>query len=270
MREMGVIVLAWAVCGVAFAGDLPRLSAEGQNAWGEYELADRHRAFAVAPGGAWAWLDGLPSAEAAERAALAACAEQTEQTCVSYAVDDAVVFDRLAWTRLWRPYADAGQAAQARTGTARGERFPDLAWRDPAGQPGNLSSLRGKVVVLHFWASWCPPCLAELPELAKLYRIVQGDPGITFVLLQVREPVARARDWLARKGFSLPQYDSGADSRAAEQVTLADGSRLADRSVAELFPTTYVLDKHGLVLFRSRGVEASWPDYAPFLRDAAE
>lgn len=251
------------------AADPPQLPAEGLVAWSEYDLADSHRAFAVAPGGVWAWTSGLASAQTAEQAALAACGRKSGEPCLAYAVDDAVVFDPAAWARLWRPYADAAEAARAPVGTARGQRFPDLALHDPAGRPLALSDLRGKVVLLHFWGSWCPPCLAELPELAKLHAAVADVPDLAFVLLQVREPVAQARRYLVRKGMAMPQYDSGAASRQDEHLALADGGRLPDREAAPLFPTTYVLDKQGLVLFAHRGIVAGLPDYAPLLRDAA-
>lgn len=264
-----VFCLPLPVVASASAGEVPGLPAAGQVGFSEYELAEPHRAFAIAPGGAWAWRSGLASAEAAARAALDACAEQTEQTCVPYSVDEAVVFDRAAWPALWRPYGDAARAAAAPVGTGRGQRFPDLAFTDTDGQPLSLSRLRGKVVVVHFWGSWCPPCLAELPEMARLYQAVAGNSDIRFVLLQAREPVANALALLKRKGYALPQYDSGADGRGPGAFTLADGASLADRIVAPLFPTTYVLDRHGLVLFAARGIAAGWPDYADFLRDAA-
>lgn len=250
---------------LAQAGELPPVPAGGQVAWSEYDLADPHRAFAIAPGGVWAWVTGKHSAAAAEQAALAACRERTDQTCVPYAVDDAIVFDRQTWPTLWRlPPA----AEPPPVGPRRGERFPDLAYLDPQGRPQTLGGLRGKLVVLHFWASWCPPCLAELPELAKLHRLMADRPEVVFVLLQAREPVARARGWMARNGITMPQSDSGSDGRRADHLRLADGSTLPDRSLAELFPTTYVLDRDGRVLFKSRGVSTPWVDYAAFLRDA--
>lgn len=250
----------------ARAGAMPPVASDGQVAWSEYDLADPHRAFAIAPGGAWAWVAGQASATAAEQAALAACRERTEQTCLSYAVDDAIIFDRQAWPTLWR----LPPAAEAPTiGTRRGQRFPDLAYLDPQGRPRTLGELRGKLVVLHFWASWCPPCLVELPELAKLYQLVADQPDVVFVLLQAREPVSRARGWMTRNGIAMPQSDSGSDGRTADQIRLADGSTVSDRSLAELFPTTYVLGRDGRVQFKSRGVSTPWADYAAFLRDAA-
>jgi thiol-disulfide isomerase/thioredoxin len=271
-RRLGAGVLLLVGLATAAAADPPGLPSAGQVGFTEFEMAEPHRAFAIAPGGGWAWRSGLASANEAEQAALRACAEQTEQSCVAYAVDDAVVFDRALWPTLWRPYAVAAQAARADTGTARGQRFPDLAFHDPDGRPMSLSGLRGKVVVVHFWGSWCIPCLTELPELAKLAEAIAAEPAVAsevaLVLLQGREPVATARRLLSRKGYRLSQYDSGVAGQSSMHFTLADGAPLEDRLVAPLFPTTYVLDRHGLVLFAVRGLASGWVDYLPFLKDA--
>jgi peroxiredoxin len=53
---------------------------------------------------------------------------------------------------------------------------PDFALRDLGGQEIRLSSLRGKVVLLNFWATWCPPCREEIPSMVKLNRVMAGKP----------------------------------------------------------------------------------------------
>ncbi|MDA8432453.1 MAG: TlpA disulfide reductase family protein, partial [Nitrospiraceae bacterium] len=50
------------------------------------------------------------------------------------------------------------------------QKAPDFTLKDLRGNHVTLSSLKGKVVLLNFWATWCPPCVAEMPELNKLYR----------------------------------------------------------------------------------------------------
>src|SRR5512135_40549 len=140
---------------------VPHLDSSGQEGYRDFLNFDQHRAFAIAPGGAWSWKGGETSAKAASTAALQTCQAESRQTCVLYAVDDQVVFDARAWSGLWGPYLNRAQAAQARTGLNRGERFYDLAFRSAAGKPMKLSDLRGKVVVLHFWGSWCPSCRRE-------------------------------------------------------------------------------------------------------------
>lgn len=256
----------WAA-GVGDAGAVPHLSAAGQEDYRQFLAAPRHRAFAIAPGGAWGWKGGEPSAEAAREAALEACGGQGHQKCVPYVVDDRVVFDAKTWPTLWGPYLKAKAAAKAPVGELPGERFPDLAFRDPAGKPLSVRALAGKVVVLHFWGSWCGPCRREMPDLEKLHDRMSGQKDVVFVLLQVREPIAVARQWGAKQGIHLPLHDSG--STGESTLPLVGGGTINDREIAMVFPTTYVLDKHGVVLFSHVGPVSAWPDYEPFLKDAA-
>jgi thiol-disulfide isomerase/thioredoxin len=255
--------------GIADAAAVPQLGERGVAGYREFLAAGPHRAFAIAPGGAWAWHGDAATPQAAERAAADACARHTVQTCVPYAVDDRVVFDAQAWPTLWGPYAPADVAGRAPVGTRRGERFPDLVFRDAAGRPHKVSDLRGKVLVLHFWGSWCGPCRRELPDLQRLVRAMEQRDDIRFVFLPVREPFAAARDWAQTQKLRLPLFDSGNDGKGAHVFALADGARLPDRQVAGRFPTTYVLDRHGIVVFSHVGDASRWVEYAPFLRDAA-
>jgi thiol-disulfide isomerase/thioredoxin len=247
----------------------PHLQPADHLEYRDYLEAPDHRAFAIAPGGAWGWSAGEPSAEAAETKALDDCGSHTEQQCVAYAVDGSVVFDQKAWTTLWGPYADAKGARNRRSGTMRGDRFPGLALSDAQGKPISVAALAGKVVLLHFWGTWCPPCRRELPELNKLHAAMADRSDVAFVLVQVREKFQVARDWLRREGLSLPLYDSGAHGEQDTAFRLADGGSIADRRVASRFPTTYVLDKRGLVVFSHVGPVADWRQFEPFLRDAA-
>lgn len=247
----------------------PHLGERGVDGYRMFLAAGLHRAFAIAPGGAWAWRADLPSPEMAEQAVLDDCRGQTAQTCVTYAIDERVVFDAKAWPKLWGPYAAADDAQRSLVGVRRGERFPDLVLRDAAGRTSKVSDWRGKVVVLHFWGSWCGPCRHELPDLERLATQLAGERDIRFVFLPVREPFKTAGDWATARKLHLALFDSGVDGQGDKSFTLADGARLPDRQVAGKFPSTYVLDKHGLVVFAQIGAASRWAEYAPFLRDVA-
>ncbi|TCS68038.1 peroxiredoxin [Sulfuritortus calidifontis] len=251
-------------------GAVPHLDARGKAAYLDYLKADGHKAFFVAPGGHWSWRAEMGSVEAAEDAALRDCQENTEQRCVPYAVNDRVVFNAKAWPRLWGPYLSRAQAEQAPVGLGRGMRFPDLAFKDPQGKPTTLKDLRGKVVVLHFWGSWCPPCLKEMPELRKTALRLRDERDIVFTCLQVREDFATAKGFVKQKlKLDLALSDSQVKGPGKSELPLSDGSTLPDRQLAKVFPTTYVLDKHGIVLFSHNGPIPDWTEYIAFLRDAA-
>lgn len=248
---------------------LPHLDSSGQLNYQTFLTADKHRAFAIAPGGTWGWKGGEHTAEAATEEALRACQSETEQKCVLYATNDRIVFDEKTWATLWGPYLNQASVKRAPVGTARGARFYNLAFRDPEGKPERLSSFRGKVVVLHFWGSWCPSCQRELPELQKLQQSLRKSPDIKMILLQVREDISTSLNAIKRQHLGLELHDSESKSRSDDILRLADGTSLHDRDIAAVFPSTYILDKHGIVLFSHAGPVSGWLEYLPLLKDAA-
>ena len=259
----------------AFAGAVldssavPHLSARGRDAFQFFASAEEHRAFAIAPGGAWAWKGEEDSVESAADAALAACQEQTEQRCVLYATDGGVIFNPSMWPTLWRPFKSKSEADRAGIGIRRGDRFYDLAFKSSNGKPSKLSDLRGKVVLVHFWGSWCPPCRRELPELQQLQQALVARHDIRLLLFPVRENFTSAQQWLTSQKLALPTYDALGADPAQDFLQLADGKTIGDRQLARVFPTTYVLDKRGIVIFSHAGPIEKWLQYLPFIVDAA-
>ena len=249
---------------------VPHLNHQGQAGYADYLAAQDHRAFAIAPGGSWGWRGNAASPEAAEAAALATCQSNTRQKCVPYSLDGKPVFDAKAWPHLWGPYASDEQAKHAPVGTQLGARFPNLAYADAKGGRLSLSELRGKVVVLHLWGSWCGPCRREMPDLQKLYEGLKGRKDIVFVPMQVREDFSTARRWTEQQGIKLPLFDSGSQGKHDTSFRLDGGKRIADRDIAMVFPSTYVLDKRGMVVFSQFGPAPEWGQYRDFLLDTAD
>ncbi|MDO8991076.1 MAG: redoxin domain-containing protein [Sideroxyarcus sp.] len=248
---------------------IPHIDSAGQESYRDFLTFDKHRAFAIAPGGTWAWKGSEPSAESAARNTLQTCHEESGLTCVLYALDDKVVFDTQAWSRLWGPYLNLSQAELAPVGLKRGEHFYNLAFKNASGKPVSLSDLHGKVVLLHFWGSWCHPCRNEMPELQQLHKALGNAPDIRMVLLQVQEDFGLSRRWAQQQHLNLPLHDSGVQGKAMSSLTLADGQKMLDRDIAPAFPTTYILDKHGIVVFSNVGPVSRWSQYLPLLRDVA-
>ncbi|MDQ1738849.1 MAG: hypothetical protein QOE53_501 [Pseudonocardiales bacterium] len=106
-----------------------------------------------------------------------------------------------------------------------------------AGGDYRLSDDRGKVVVLNFFASWCPPCQTETPQFDSIYRERKA-AGVQFVGMDVKDPSkSAAQSWIKDKGVTFPVvYDETA--RTAIQ--------LGDVPMAAL-PSTVVIDKQGRV-----------------------
>ncbi len=256
--------------GAADLGDIgavPQLDRAAQARYSAFLEARQHRAFAIAPGGTWGMAIEQPTAAAAIAAAMQSCRKETTQPCHPYAVDDRVVFDQEGWVASWQ--TGPVPSRKAPIGIEKGQRFPNLALTSPSGQPVTLADLKGQVVVLHFWGSWCSFCQKELPDLQQLYQSLAPLRRVAFVLVQTREPIEASRRWAERQGYSLPLYDSGIAQRGGSKLRLADGTFVEDRSVADQFPTTYVLDRDGIVAFDHPGLVARWLDYAALIRHLA-
>lgn len=103
-----------------------------------------------------------------------------------------------------------------------------------SGAVTTLEALRGKVVVLNFWADWCPPCVKELPELARLV----SDAGPEVVL------VPAYYDERPRPGSKFHVWLANQPSWFRDRVCWADGS-IRDRYDLSRLPVTVVLDRNG-------------------------
>ncbi len=269
--SFGTLLRVWIGAFAGFASAVqaaPPLDANGSAGYAEFQQAPQHRAFAIAPGGAWSWRGDMDSAELAMQAALDDCQRQARRQCLPYALNAQVIFNPADWAQAWRPYPTGAQAKRAAVGLARGQRFPDLSWRDAGGRQRKLADLRGRVVLLHFWGSWCPPCQREMPELHKLHARLKAAQNIQFVFLPVREAATKSRAWLRGRGIDLPVADAGALAEKEGAFLLGNGGRIGDRDVARVFPTSYILDRNGIVLFAQVGPVADWGALEPLLRDA--
>lgn len=120
------------------------------------------------------------------------------------------------------------------------------------GRTVSLSSYRGKVVVLNFWASWCAPCVAEIPSLDQLQ---QRMPAIVVLGVSTDEDAAAYRQFLA--------------DHSIDYLTIRDGSQRSNRLFGTYrFPETYVIDKQGRIRRKFIGPQ-NWttPEILQFLSD---
>lgn len=115
----------------------------------------------------------------------------------------------------------------------------DFTFTDGNGSVQNTSSLRGKVVFINFWASWCPPCRAEFPSIEKLYTQFKDNPDIFFLTLNEDNNASAGMAYLEKEKFSVPMYQSSGNI----PTEVFSGS----------LPTTLVLDKKGKVRLHHTG-----------------
>jgi len=123
---------------------------------------------------------------------------------------------------------------------------PDFVLSDLDGKPVRLSDFRGKVVLLEFWATWCPPCKLAIPELNDLQAKYAGS-NLAILAVSVDEDVDIVKDFMK-------------DSEISFRV-LFDDKRAADKFGVYTIPTALVIDERGMVLEHHMG-------YAPGIFDA--
>ena len=124
-----------------------------------------------------------------------------------------------------------------------GQPRPVLAATDLQGQHWDWASLKGRVVLINFWASWCEPCLAEMPSLQQLAR-QQGPERLVVLAVNFKEPEARVQRFVQQTGLDLP--------------VLADpAGELARAWGVKVFPSTVLVGADGRVRGVLRG-ELDW------------
>lgn len=101
----------------------------------------------------------------------------------------------------------------------------------------NLKSLRGKVLFLNFWATWCPPCRAEFPTIQKLYELRKDK--MEFALIAMQDEEENVKKFLKENNYSIPVY-------------IAE-SPLDSKILPEVLPTTYLIGKDGRILKKEDG-----------------
>ncbi len=70
----------------------------------------------------------------------------------------------------------------------------------------DVQELKGKTIFINYWATWCAPCVAEMPSINALYEKVKDDPNIVFLMISVDREMRTANGWVKRKGFCFPIY----------------------------------------------------------------
>ncbi len=108
------------------------------------------------------------------------------------------------------------------------------------GKRVSLREMKGKVIFMNVWATWCPPCIAEMPGIQKLYDQTKAD-NIAFVMISVDKDSQKAQKFIQRKGYTFPVYQ------------LADGS-IPAMYASESIPATFVISAGGKLVLRHEGM----------------
>lgn len=117
----------------------------------------------------------------------------------------------------------------------------DFTLRDLDGKTYRLADLRGKVVLLNFWASWCPPCRRELPSLERLWQKLKDRD---FLALAVN---------VGEDGDTVFAFTGQLDTPPSFPILLDKDSAVLDAWPVKGLPTTFIIDRDGRVVFRAIG-----------------
>jgi peroxiredoxin len=118
-----------------------------------------------------------------------------------------------------------------------GEKAQDFSV-ELSGKPARLSDFRGKVVVLNFWGTWCPPCRDELPALNRLQKYIAPRNGVILGVAADEDPAAYEK-FLRDEGVTFPTYRDPATKDNRSPIALSYGTSMV--------PETYIIDRKGRI-----------------------
>lgn len=128
-------------------------------------------------------------------------------------------------------------------GTQVGDLAPDFQLLTLDQEPVSLGDLRGNPVVLNFWASWCGPCVYEMPFLQEIHE-EYSEEGLMLLAVNVGESSSRVEEFVQSKGLSLP--------------VLLDTRRVVSQQYSiRYYPTTFFIDEDGIIQEKKIGAFAS-------------
>lgn len=126
----------------------------------------------------------------------------------------------------------------AQVGIEKGDLAPDFTLKDVNGKTVTLSKLKGKKVILNFWATTCPYCKIEMPELNKFYQNNKND--VVLLAIDIGEDKSTVENYLAGKGYSF-------------DVLLDSDAKVAMDYKVQFIPMSFFIDKDGIIRSISNG-----------------
>lgn len=115
-----------------------------------------------------------------------------------------------------------------------------ITFSSEKGEVVDLGALRGKVILINFWATWCPPCRAEMPGLSKLYNQFKNDKDIVFLFVDADGDLTKSAKFMARHEYDLPLFKPASD--------------IPTKIFESTLPTTVIFDKQGRLSYRHEGM----------------
>lgn len=134
------------------------------------------------------------------------------------------------------------------------QKTDELRLENQQGTRVGLKDYKGKVVLINFWATWCAPCLIEMPGINELYKQYKGEEDVVFLMISLDRNFDTAKTFLAEKGFDFDIYK-------------VEGS-IPQEFQSPGIPATFVLDREGKIAKKIIGASKyNTPAFKAFLND---
>lgn len=159
---------------------------------------------------------------------------------------DKVYRKKIIATIFLAVFLAGGSLAMGRTPAANKAPDLDFVLQDLSGNKVALSEYAGKVVFLHFWTSWCPPCKQELPTIQKLHQDSDKD-GFVILAVNIRENKNTVKNFVGEKGYDFT-------------VLLDSDARVSRQYGINAIPATFIIDRQGKIVEKVVGARHwQWP-----------
>jgi cytochrome c biogenesis protein CcmG/thiol:disulfide interchange protein DsbE len=140
----------------------------------------------------------------------------------------------IAWIAASRVPAEQALARTQRPPSPQtGFAAPDFSLATQDGESVNLANLRGQVVLVNFWATWCPPCRAEMPAIQQVYDKYR-DQGFTVLAIDVQEGDAQVASFADQNGLTIP-------------ILIDHDGTVSNRYQVKAMPSTFFIDQNGVI-----------------------
>lgn len=136
-------------------------------------------------------------------------------------------------------------AADSQVELAAGASFPDFNEKDLDGKPLSVANYKGKIVLIDFWATWCGPCVHEMPNVLKTYEKYH-DKGFEIIGISLDKDKEKLVAFLKSNNVQWPQYFDGNGWQ----------NKLAVQYGVHSIPSTYLLDREGKIIAKKLRGEA--------------
>ncbi|QZN75486.1 TlpA disulfide reductase family protein [Paenibacillus sp. DR312] len=152
------------------------------------------------------------------------------------------VYDHLCEQNGWKLQENEDVISGIKTGIHKGETAPNFKLSSLDSEEISLTELKGKRVLLNFWASWCPPCRAEMPHIEKFYKEYKDQNVIVIGinLSYTEDSIEDVSTFLRKYNVSFP-------------ILKDENAKVADLFAIRSYPTTYIIDTSGVIRQKFQG-----------------